>query len=134
MEKSKVNAVNKWPIPKDITDVRAFLGLAGYYRKFVTNFSKRSAPLSEILKKENKFEWREKQNITFETLKKAVSTAPVLVLPNPSLPYVVDTDASGFALGAALLQDHGNGLQPVAHMSKKMSDAEKMIQLENKKC
>ena len=125
MEKSKVDAVTNWPVPKDISDVRAFLGLAGYYRKFVNNFSKISAPLSELLKKENKFQWGEKQSIAFETLKKSVSTAPVLVLPDPSLPYVVDTDASGYALGSALLQDHGQGLQPVAYMSKKMLDAEK---------
>ena len=125
MEKSKVDAVTNWPTPKDITDVRAFLGLAGYYRKFVNNFSKISAPLSELLKKENKFEWGEKQTLALETLKKSVSTAPVLVLPDPSLPYVVDTDASGYAVGSALLQDHGAGLQPIAYMSKKMLDAEK---------
>jgi hypothetical protein len=125
MEKSKVDAVLKWPVPTDINDVRAFLGLAGYYRKFVNNFSKISTPLSELLKKENKFEWGEKQAASFEALKKSVSTAPVLVLPDPSLPYIVDTDASGYALGSALLQDHGYGLQPVAYMSKKMLDAEK---------
>jgi hypothetical protein len=88
MESSKIKAVTDWPIPKDIHDVRAFLGLAGYYRKFVNNFSKISSPLSELLKKENKFEWGEKQDLSFETLKKSVSTAPVLVLPDPSLPVI----------------------------------------------
>lgn len=125
METSKVKAVSDWPIPQNITDVRAFLGLAGYYRKFVKNFSMISSPLSELLKKETKFEWGEKEQKSFETLKSSVSTAPVLILPNPSLEYVVDTDSSGYALGAALLQDHGFGLQPIAFMSKKMLDAEK---------
>ena len=95
MEKSKVKAVTDWPTPQNITDVRAFLGLAGYYRKFVKNFSMISSPLSELLKKESKFEWGQKEQASFETLKLSVSTAPVLILPDPSLEYVVDTDSSG---------------------------------------
>jgi hypothetical protein len=125
MEKSKVKAVLDWPVPKTVNDIRAFLGLAGYYRKFVKNFSMISAPLSELLKKDIKFTWGEKQEKSFQTLKISVSTAPVLILPNPDLEYVVDTDSSGFALGAALLQNHGFGLQPIAFMSKKMLDAER---------
>lgn len=125
METSKVAAVTDWPTPVDASQVRAFLGLAGYYRKFVKNFSRISSPLSELLKKDVKFEWSLEADTAFKALKTAVSTSPVLILPDPSVEYIVDTDSSGFAIGAALLQDQGRGVQPIAFMSKKMLDAEK---------
>ena len=125
MEKDKVKAIQDWPPPVNVSGVRSFLGLAGYYRKFVRNFSKIASPLSELLQKTPKFEWKETQQQAFETLKNAISTAPILIAPDDSKPYVVNTDASGFAVGAALSQDQGKGLQPVAFMSKKMLRAER---------
>jgi hypothetical protein len=125
MEKDKVKAIQNWPTPKSVAEVRSFLGLAGYYRRFVHQFSKIASPLSELLKKDKPFEWKCEQQSAFEELKTAVSSAPVLIIPNESLPYVVTTDASGFAVGATISQDQGHGLQPIAFMSKKMLPAER---------
>lgn len=124
MMQDKVQAVNEWPTPTRVTDIRAFLGTAGYYRKFIKDFSKISAPLSELTKDGVPFDWGTEQQSSFVALKKAISAGPVLILPDPKLPFVVHTDASGFAVGAVLQQDQGNGLQPIAFLSKKMLPAE----------
>src|ERR1700739_1311011 len=124
MEQSKVDAVTKWPAPKDIHELRSFLGLAGYYRRFVKGFSKIASPLSALLRKNAPYDWTEAQQHAFEQLKAAVTTAPILIIPDPTFQYTLVTDASEFAIGAALCQDHGNGLQPCAYRSRKMNDAE----------
>jgi hypothetical protein len=125
MEPGKVKAITEWPPLQSVHDVRSFLGLAGYYRRFVTGFSRIAAPLSELTKNDQKWEWTNVQQQAFEQLKQAIASAPVLVTPDESLPYVVVADASGFAVGAALCQDQGKGLQPIAFLSKKMLPAEK---------
>jgi RNase H-like domain found in reverse transcriptase/Reverse transcriptase (RNA-dependent DNA polymerase)/Integrase zinc binding domain/Retroviral aspartyl protease/Integrase core domain/Chromo (CHRromatin Organisation MOdifier) domain len=124
MMESKVKGVQEWPTPTKATHVRSFLGTAGYYRRFIKNFSAIAAPLTDLTKDAVKFEWRHEHEAAFRKLKTAISEGPVLILPDPSLPYVVHTDASGFAVGAVLQQDQGQGLQPIAFMSKKMLDAE----------
>ena len=124
MMQDKVEAVRAWPVPARVTDVRAFLGTAGYYRKFIKDFSKTSTPLSELTKDDVKFEWGAKQQSAFQQLKDAIVEGPVLILPDPKLPFVVHTDASGYAVGAVLQQDQGHGLQPIAFLSKKMLPAE----------
>lgn len=125
MEPEKVVAINEWPVLRNVKEVRMFLGLAGYYRKFVMNFSTIAAPLTSLLKSDNPFVWSEEQQKAFDALKQAITKAPVLILPNPSLPYTVTTDASGIGVGATLSQDHGNGLQPIAFLSKKLLPAER---------
>jgi hypothetical protein len=125
MESSKIEAVTKWPQPKNVHEVRSFLGLAGYYRRFVKDFSMIASPLTELLHKNKKFDWTDVQELAFQQLKLAVCSAPILIIPNPLLPYTIVTDASGFAIGSALCQDHGNGLQPCAYLSRKMNDHER---------
>jgi hypothetical protein len=125
MEPDKVKAIQEWPVPRNVHDIRSFLGLAGYYRKFVRSFSRLSSPLSELLQKDKPFEWSPVQQQAFEHLKQAVASAPVLITPDEKLPYVMTTDASGYAIGATLSQDQGKGLQPIAFMSKKMLPAER---------
>lgn len=124
MMEDKVEAVRAWPTPRCVRDVRAFLGTAGYYRKFIRDFSAIASPLSELTKDNVKFEWAAPHEQAFRHLKAAIAQGPVLILPDPSLPFVVHTDASGFAVGAVLQQDQGKGLQPIAFLSKKMADAE----------
>jgi hypothetical protein len=124
MMEDKVQAVREWPTPTCVRDVRAFLGTAGYYRKFIRDFSAIATPLSELTKDGIKFEWAEPHESAFRQLKEAIAKGPVLILPDPKLPFVVHTDASGFAVGAVLQQDQGQGLQPIAFLSKKMADAE----------
>jgi hypothetical protein len=125
MEQEKVKAIQEWPVPSGVPALRSFLGLAGYYRRFVKDFSKIAAPLTDLLRSELKWQWSTSQETAFRTLQTAISSAPVLIVPDPSLPYEVMTDASGFAVGATLSQDQGKGLQPVAYLSHKMNEHER---------
>jgi hypothetical protein len=124
MMQDKVQAISDWPTPSKVGDVRAFLGTAGYYRKFIRDFSSIAAPLTELTKDTVRFDWGPAQQLAFDKLKSALQQGPVLALPDPDLPFVVHTDASGFATGAVLMQDRGKGLQPIAFLSKKMLPAE----------
>jgi transposase InsO family protein len=125
MMADKVKAVSDWPPPKSVEEIRSFLGTVGYYRKFIRMFSHVAAPITELLQKDKTFHWGQEQQQAFEQLKAAISQQPVLILPDPARPYVVTTDASGYAVGATLSQDHGQGLQPIAYLSKKMLPAER---------
>src|SRR6185312_195793 len=87
MESSKVNAVTNWPIPTNVHELRSFLGLAGYYRRFVKDFSRIASPLTLLLHKDTKYEWGAGQEQSYTELKQAVSTAPILIIPDPHLPY-----------------------------------------------
>lgn len=124
MEQDKVKAIAEWPVPTSVSAVRSFLGLANYYRRFVRNFSAIASPLTALLQSDQKWCWEQSQADSFTALKAAISSAPVLTLPDESLPYVVTTDASGFAIGATLSQNQGNGLQPIAFLSHKLHKAE----------
>lgn len=128
MDPEKVKSILDWPPLKTVKDVRSFLGLAGYYRRFVKGFSKVVAPISDLLKQtEEKFseaQWGEKQQRAFDDIKRCITTAPVLVLADPKLDYTVCCDASGFATGAVLMQDQGKGMQAISFISKKMLPAE----------
>ena len=121
----KINAMTAWPVLTCVGDIRSFLGTVGYYRKFIRMFSDIASPLTELLQKDHPFVWDQRQQEAFDALKIAVSRQPVLILPDPSKPYVVTTDASGYAVGAWLGQDQGQGLQPIAYLSKKMLSAER---------
>lgn len=124
MMESKVKAIREWPTPTSVEDIRSFLGLAGYYRKFIKGFSNIAAPLTELLKKGTRFIWSESLENSFRSLITAITTAPTLILPDPTKPYVITADACGYGIGACLMQDHGRGLQPIAFLSKKLTDAE----------
>jgi RNase H-like domain found in reverse transcriptase/Reverse transcriptase (RNA-dependent DNA polymerase)/Integrase zinc binding domain/Chromo (CHRromatin Organisation MOdifier) domain len=125
VDPEKVKAIVSWPDCKNVGEVRSFLGLAGFYRRFVERFSHHATALTQLTGKKVKWEWGEEQMLAFSTLKQAVSSAPVLITPDSSLPYTITTDASGYAVGGVLQQDQGNGLQPIAYMSKKLLPAEK---------
>jgi hypothetical protein len=113
----KTEAVQQWPVPQDVQQVRMFLGLAGYYRKFVQGFARIAAPLTELTKQTpgSSFadRWGAAELSAFEELKRALSAPPVLLFPDFSKPFVLYTDSSEFAHGATLLQDQGQGEQPV---------------------
>lgn len=123
MENGKVDALQKWPTPTGVKEVCSFLGLVGYYRRFIEYYAQRTHTLTELLKEKSVDVEREPAEEVHD-IKQAVTTAPVLAIPDPSLPYEVYTDSSAFALGAIPLHDHGRGLQPCAYLSHELSGAE----------
>ncbi|KAK4383425.1 Retrovirus-related Pol polyprotein from transposon.6 [Sesamum angolense] len=102
---SKVKAIMEWRVPKNATEVRSFLGLAGYYRRFVEGFSIIAGPLTKLLRKGVTFQWTEQCQQSFDELKKRFTSTPILVLPSGSGGYVVYTDASKQGLGCVLMQN-----------------------------
>jgi RNase H-like domain found in reverse transcriptase/Reverse transcriptase (RNA-dependent DNA polymerase)/Integrase zinc binding domain/Retroviral aspartyl protease len=127
VQKHKVDSIVQWPTPECVKDVRSFLGLTGYYRRFVEGYSAMAKPLTDLTHNDTPFVWGENEMAAFMQLKQSLAQAPTLATPDSSKPYVLHTDASGYAVGATLSQDLGNGrgLQPVAFMSKKMSPAQR---------
>ncbi|XP_060673257.1 uncharacterized protein LOC125420382 [Ziziphus jujuba] len=121
MDMEKVKAIQEWKTPANVKELRSFLGLANYYRRFVKGYSKKATPLTELLKKEVPWEWSKECEGAFQDLKEAMMKDPVLALPDITRPFEVQTDASDFALGGVLLQDG----HPVAYESRKLSAAER---------
>ena len=123
---SKIAKVRDAPRPQNKTQVKSFLGLAGYYRDFVPNYAVVAEPLTELLKKRapNTVQWTSAQQEAFDTLKSLLCKEPILRLPDASQPFVLRTDASQAGVGAVLLQEHNGELYPVSYFSRKLRAAE----------
>lgn len=111
-EPEKITAISQWPTPTDATKLRSFLGLAGYYRRFIKNYGIICKPLHNSLKK-GQFQWTAEQDLAFKTLQQALISAPVLALPDFKQPFLLETDASGHGIGAVLMQQG----RPLAYYS-----------------
>ena len=105
VDPEKIKAITDWPILKNVIEVRSFLGLAGYYRKYFENFSKVARPMFELLKKGIWFQWIERHMIAFEELKKKLTTAHILAMPDCSKPFEVYFDASFEGLGCVFMRE-----------------------------
>lgn len=127
---SKVDKVARWPVLENSKDVRSFLGLAGYYRKFVRHFGILARPLFNLLKKNAPFIWTDETNTSFELLKKSLVEAPVLKLPDFTKTFVIDTDACDVGVGAVLQQEG----HPIAYMSKPLSIRNRGLSTYEKEC
>ena len=105
VDPQKIEAVVNWKPPKNVSEVWSFLGLAGYYRKFVEGFSKIAAPLTKLTRKDVKYDWVDACQKIFEELKSRLTSAPVLVLPNGKDGFVIYSDASRQGLGCVLMKN-----------------------------
>ena len=120
VDPTKIEAVVNWKPPRNMTEVRSFSGLAGYYRRFVRGFSVIASPLTKLLRKGIKFEWKDKCQTSFEQLKRMLVEAPVLTQPTSGKEYTLYSDASSIGLGCVLMQDG----KVVAYASRQLKSHE----------
>lgn len=125
VDDSKFDGIKNFPIPKTRKDVRSFLGLTGYYRKFIQDYGKIAAPLNKLTSVNVQFRWTDVEQIAFDNLKEKMMNPPVLIFPDFAKPFVLTTDASGEGLGAVLSQMENKNDRPVAYASRAMSEVEK---------
>lgn len=121
----KIEAVKKWKCPETVTEVRSFLGLASYYRRFIQGFSDIARPLHRLTEKSREFEWTNDCDKAFAELKERLISAPILSYPLPECDFILDTDASGYALGAVLSQIQDGREKVIAYASRSLTKPEK---------
>ncbi|KAJ9538868.1 hypothetical protein OSB04_031601 [Centaurea solstitialis] len=124
VDKAKIDTISKLPPPTNIKGVRSFLGHAGFYRRFIQDFSKISRPLTKLLEKDAPFIFDEKCISAFETLKRHLTNAPIMVPPDWDQPFEIMCDASDYAVGAVLGQRKNNHFQPICYASRTLNDAQ----------
>lgn len=119
--------MQEWPSPSDVSKLRGFLGLTGYYRRFIRNYGVICKPLTDLLRKDA-FIWDDEAERSFCRLKEAMLTPPVLALPDFSLPFVIETDTSSYGIGAVLMQAG----HPLAFISKSLSTKHRLLSVYDK--
>ena len=122
MEPEKVETILKWPARRNLEELQIFLGMSGFYRQYVKDYTKIGVPLTDQLRTKTKsISWGDAQQASFDKLKVAIAAAPVLSIVDPNEPFVLETDASGEAVGAVLMQRG----RPIAFESKKLDRAQR---------
>ncbi|GKC69626.1 putative reverse transcriptase domain-containing protein [Tanacetum coccineum] len=121
VDPAKIESIKDWASPKTPTEIRQFLGLAGYYRRFIEGFSKIAKPMTKLTQKKVAFEWGDKQEAAFQTLKTKLCSAPILALPQGAENFIVYCDASHKGLGAVLMQNE----KVIAYASRQLKIHEK---------
>ncbi|KAK3519806.1 hypothetical protein QTP70_006489 [Hemibagrus guttatus] len=135
MDEGKITAVQDWPAPATVKELQRFLEFTNFYRRFISNYSSISDPLTNLLRNKPKsFFWSPAAEGAFNTLKRAFTTAPLLIHPDPDKPFVVEVDASTTGVGAILSQQHGNPgrLHPCAFFSHKLNPADRNYDIGNR--
>jgi hypothetical protein len=121
---SKVQCVKEYPIPRSVKEVQRFLGLVGFYRRWIRRFSELAAPLTQLTKKGVLFRWTEEHRRAFEELRGRLCKAPILVLPDYKRLFILETDASVTGIGGVLTQQFSEGKLPIAYASRRLTTAE----------
>jgi hypothetical protein len=124
-DEKRVEAVKDYPVRKTTREIKGFLGLAGYYRRFIPNFSKIAKPLTELLKKNKPYVWDDRTEKAFGTLKEKLTTQPLLQYPDFTKPFVLTTDANNDAIGTVLSQGPIGKDLPIAYASRTLNNAER---------
>ena len=125
MDPANVQTILELRTPQSVRDVQCFLGFANFYRKFIRNYSKKVLPLTQLIHKNQPFIWSSSATEAFKSLKRAFTSAPILIHANQDKPFIFETDASNFALGSVLSQPNENGLlYPTAFHSRKFEAME----------
>ena len=109
MDPGKLRGIQDWPTQTTVKQTRGFLGFGNFYRRFIRGFSNLAKPLNDLLKKDQKFEWTKAQQDAFDELKKRFTEEPVLMMPDHTKPFQIETDTSKYATGAVLTQLDANG-------------------------
>ena len=117
MAPEKLKVIIDWPTPKKVKDIQSFLGFANFYRRFIEGYSRVAQPLFALTRKDITWEWDDSCQRAFDDLKAKFISAPVLRLPDTSAPFRIETDASDYATGAILSQQHNEEWHPVAYLS-----------------
>lgn len=125
VQQDKTDAITEWPTPVNLSELRSFLGLAGYYRRFVPSFSIIAAPLFVLTRKGHQFEWRDEQANAFEELKKRLTSPPILGAPTPDGTFSVCVDASGEGLGVVVEQNQNGIDRVIAYASRTLTPSER---------
>ena len=124
---SKVERVCEWPVPENATEVKSFLGLASYYRRFVPNFAQVAKPLHRLTEAKIDFVWTPECQSAIDMLKNLLSTAPVLSYPDFTAEFILESDASNHGIGAVLSQLKDGVKHPFAYTSRRLTKAERII-------
>jgi len=133
MEAKKVEGVLGWPEPKNVKDVRKFLGLANYYRRFIKDFARVARPMNMLMRKDEKWRWGEEQQNAFNELKQVFMTKPVLAVLDLDKEFRVEADASNYATGGVLsMKCSDEKWRPVAFIFKSLSNTERNYEIHNK--
>jgi hypothetical protein len=130
MDPIKLAGIRDWPPPTTVKQVRSFLGFGNYYRRFISGFAHLARPLHDLTKKNKIWEWTLECQVAFDSLKESFVTAPVLKMPDVNQPFILETDASKWAVGAALMQKDENGdLHPCGYLSHALTPTERNWQI-----
>ena len=132
MDPVKVQGIAQWPTPTCVKDVRSFLGFCNFYRAFISDFSNIARPLNDLTCKNRQWDWSDECERAFQALKDVCTREPVLKTPDWNKPFVMHTDASGYALGVVIAQEHDDGMHPVAFHSRSLLPAEKNYDVHDK--
>ena len=124
VDESTTADILRWPVPWNVHEIRQFLGLCGYYRRYVQDYAKHAAPLTELTKNDMSYEWNAQRQEAFNFLKQALTTAPILAMSQDVGTFILDVDASDLAVGAVLQQEQGDLLRVIGYSSRTFNKCE----------